>query len=61
VHKDIKLENVLLDQDFNLKLTDFGLADRLEGSDNSGFEKERFDGTPLYMAPEIIMQVPFNG
>lgn len=61
MHKDIKLENVLLDQDFCLKLTDFGLADRLESSDDSGFEKERFDGTPFYMAPEIIMQVPFNG
>lgn len=61
MHKDLKLENILLDKDFNLKLTDFGLADKVEGSDGSGFEKTRFDGTLSYMAPEILKKIPFSG
>ena len=48
-HRDLKLENILVDQDGYVKLIDFGLASRFENF------SEHFDyvGTPQYMAPEI--------
>ena len=61
VHKDLKLENILLDKHFNVKVTDFGMAAPIEGSDNSGFEKALFGGSSGYMAPEIKQKVPFSG
>uniref|UniRef100_A0A3P9A8Z3 Ribosomal protein S6 kinase n=1 Tax=Esox lucius TaxID=8010 RepID=A0A3P9A8Z3_ESOLU len=52
VYRDIKLENILLDSDGHLVLTDFGLSKEFLEE-----EKERtysFCGTIEYMAPEII-------
>lgn len=49
-HMDIKLENVLLDDYFNLKLADLGTA--ISVSDSLGFTNKR-RGTYHYMAPEI--------
>mmetsp|Transcript_20239 Transcript_20239/g.21978 ORF Transcript_20239/g.21978 Transcript_20239/m.21978 type:complete len:357 (+) Transcript_20239:230-1300(+) len=52
VHRDLKLENLLLvnkaDQVPNIKLADFGLA----VEDITGDNITTFAGTPLYMAPE---------
>lgn len=49
-HMDIKLENILLDDCFNVKLADLGTALNIEES--MGFTNKR-RGTPFYMAPEI--------
>lgn len=49
-HMDIKLDNILLDNYFNIRLSDFGSAVKVD--DNPFTELRR--GTPKYMAPEVL-------
>ncbi|XP_076434637.1 phosphorylase b kinase gamma catalytic chain, liver/testis isoform-like [Babylonia areolata] len=49
VHRDLKLENILLDDDINVKVSDFGLAKALTNGQLSGAL-----GTLVYMAPEVV-------
>lgn len=48
MHRDIKTDNILLDQDDNIKLTDFGWATLSLGKENF------LCGTPDYLAPELL-------
>jgi serine/threonine protein kinase len=50
VHRDVKPENVLLDEEGQLYLTDFGLAGFLGGAQMT--QDGALLGTPAYMAPE---------
>ncbi|XP_062034512.1 serine/threonine-protein kinase MARK2-like [Lepus europaeus] len=55
-HRDLKLKNLLLDSDMNVRLVDFGLSCQLpEGELVSGF-----CGTPKYSAPEVFQQEPYD-
>ena len=53
VHKDIKLENILLDINHGIKICDFGIAKKIHSSEQLFYG---ISGTPLYMAPEIFYQ-----
>jgi polo-like kinase 1 len=51
IHRDLKLGNLFLSKTMNIKVGDFGLACRVDSSD----EKRRtICGTPNYIAPEVI-------
>ncbi|XP_006348929.1 probable LRR receptor-like serine/threonine-protein kinase At1g07650 [Solanum tuberosum] len=54
VHRDIKTSNILLDKDFNPKISDFGLAKLHE--DDTTHISTRIAGTVGYMAPEYAMR-----
>ena len=51
-HQDLKLENIMVDKDYNVKVADFGLSGKIENENNSGLYNGCM-GTPGYMAPEI--------
>ncbi|XP_047362394.1 serine/threonine-protein kinase polo isoform X4 [Vespa velutina] len=51
IHRDLKLGNLFLNDDLQVKIGDFGLATRLE---HDGERKKTLCGTPNYIAPEIL-------
>ena len=51
LHRDIKPQNILLDNDFNAKLGDFGLSRVAKTSRQTSLRTMRAVGTALYMDP----------
>nr|XP_020850922.1 testis-specific serine/threonine-protein kinase 5-like isoform X1 [Phascolarctos cinereus] len=58
VHRDLKCENILLDDRGFVKLTDFGFANRTAVKNSL---LSTFCGSVAYTAPEILMSKKYNG
>ncbi len=58
VHRDLKPDNILLDEDNNAYLADFGIA-KLLGDKNMDVEST-FTGSPAYISPEQIQNDPVS-
>ncbi|KAM9856497.1 serine/threonine-protein kinase PLK1 [Aulostomus maculatus] len=51
IHRDLKLGNIFLNDDMDVKIGDFGLATKIEFD---GERKKTLCGTPNYIAPEVL-------
>jgi len=62
VHRDIKPQNLLMDGNFQLKLTDFGLSylGREGAESNSIVMNTHYVGTRGYQAPELLKRDPYT-
>ena len=58
VHRDIKLDNILIDLTNTIKICDFGVSKHFEDKNEIMFDH---CGTPAYIAPEIFEHTGYKG
>eukprot|EP00826_Nyctotherus_ovalis_P035466 TRINITY_DN3049_c0_g2_i7.p1 TRINITY_DN3049_c0_g2~~TRINITY_DN3049_c0_g2_i7.p1 ORF type:complete len:203 (+),score=43.14 TRINITY_DN3049_c0_g2_i7:298-906(+) len=57
IHRDIKLENIIVDESLNVKVIDFGFSTWVTAGQRLGL----FCGTPSYMPPELVRRRKYSG
>lgn len=57
VHRDLKLENILIDAEKHIKLIDFGFSTFVRSDKKLAFTC----GTPPYMSPELALKKDYSG
>ena len=60
-HLDIKIANILLDEKYDPKITDFGLSQEISDSKGIPLHKNSIVGTPPYACPQIWLSEPYKG
>lgn len=58
IHRDIKSGNILLNNDGDCKLADFGVSAELT---NTMAKRKTVIGTPYWMAPEVLQSLAYDG
>ena len=60
IHRDLKPSNLLVDENLHVKVCDFGLSQVKEDGLEKLQDTDSVPGTPLWMAPEVLLGKPFD-
>jgi len=60
IHRDLKTSNLLVDSNLTVKVCDFGLSQIVRKGQTLHDGREGAKGTPLWMAPEVLLGKTFN-
>ncbi|KAF8794628.1 testis-specific serine/threonine-protein kinase 1-like [Argiope bruennichi] len=59
-HRDLKCENIMIDDNFKIKIIDFGFCRSTVDSSGRRRLSETFCGSTAYAAPEVLQGLPYN-
>ena len=60
-HRNLKMQNILLDKNFNPKISNFVFATQFQQNNNQPIMLKDFVGTLSYASPNILSNQPYNG